>query len=192
MNINKRNFLSLLDRMEKKGTFNESIEKKYILTEGVGDDIMVGIKKSILNVSDIEFKLSNLIGGGEVKLGPSTNNLVTAVNTDVTTLANQIVDLSNKRIVPTDGFIKSSSILKAFDLFIDNFVNSDLRRLGILEGIDVGDVERLKSFLKGGGLVPESFVLRHKGIVDTVLTPLRKQRLSTEIFVTTQLLVFSI
>lgn len=178
MNINKINFFSLLDRMEKKGTLNESIKNRRIITEGIGN-ITKYVKKFILNVDDIQLKLSKYNGNKPFKINNDTDSFATSVNNGVEKLANQIKKLSSGENVKQ--FIKSSTIEKGFDLFIDSFVDGDLKRLGILQDSSPAEILKLKRFLKNGDTLPQS-LFKYDVIVNDVLIPLRQQHLATKKF----------
>jgi hypothetical protein len=179
MSTHKRKFLSLLDRMEKKYTLNESIEKKYILTEGIGGNISKYVKKIILNVDDIQLKLSKYTGDKPFKMNDDTESFAKSLNIGIEKLANQVSELSNGEIVK--NFIKSSTINKAFDLFIDRFVDGDLKRLGILQDSSESEILKLKRFLKGLDTLPQS-LFQYDEIVKDVLYPLKQQHLVTKQF----------
>ena len=178
MSTHKRKFLSLLDRMEKKYTLNESIEKKYILTEGIGN-ITKYVKKLALNVDDIKLKLSKYTGDKPFKINDDTDSFARSVNNGIEKLSTQISELSSGKIVK--NFIKSSTIEKAFDLFIDRFVDGDLKRLGVLQDSSESEILKLKRFLKNEDTLPQS-LFKYDEIVNDVLIPLRQQYSVTKQF----------
>ena len=147
MNINKRKFFSLLDRMEKKGTLNESIANKRILTEGGVSKVLKSLKN--IDTAKITLKLQKFAVGSPVRMSTQTDNLASTVNSGMKNLVDQITKLSKGIPIPNKDMVVVSVIMKSFDNFVDSFVDIELARLRVLDGLDKTEKFTLKQWLKG-------------------------------------------
>ena len=143
MNINKINFFSLLDRMEKKGTLNESIKNRRILTEGNLSRILKRMKS--IDITAMTNKLQRFAGEVPYKMTTQTEGLGRSINEGLDELVSQITTLSKGGNVPVEEMMKVSVIMKNYDSFVD----LELVRLKVLDKLTKEEITKVKQWIKG-------------------------------------------
>jgi hypothetical protein len=133
--------------MEKKGTLNESIKNRRILTEGNLSRIMKRIKA--IDIAAMTNKLQRFAGESSYKMTPQTEGLGRTVNDGLDELVSQITTLSKGGNVPVEEMMKVSVIMKNYDSFVDSFVDLELVRLKVLDKLTAEEITKVKQWIKG-------------------------------------------
>ena len=144
MDYNTNKFKLFLERMENRYTLNESSEKLSIISEGIGTGLIKYIKDSRIDLSGIAKSLKKSYGLDELGSGKQFG---VNLNDGLDVLSTQVKKLNNGESVPS---FNSKNIINAnLDNFVDQLVDVDLKKIGLLDDLTDAEISNLKSFLKG-------------------------------------------